>query len=75
MCLALPARVDERDDERGWVKLGDVRQRVNLLMTPEAQVGDWVLVHAGFAIQQIAPEDAVETWRVIEAIAPGGVEA
>jgi hydrogenase expression/formation protein HypC len=75
MCLALPARLDERDSEQGWVTLGDARLRINLLMTPQAQVGDWVLVHAGFAIQQVSAKEAADTWRVIEAMAPQGAEA
>ena len=68
MCLALPAKLDERDGDTGWVTLGDARLRINLLMTPQAQAGDWVLVHAGFAIQQVYAAEAAETWRVIEAL-------
>ena len=66
MCLALPARVEECRDEMAWVRLGDARMRVSLLMTPNAGVGDWVLVHAGFAIQQVSEEDARETWSLVE---------
>ena len=51
MCLALPAKIDEKNEDDGWVVLGDTRMKVNLVMTPEAEVGDWGLVHAGFAIQ------------------------
>jgi hydrogenase expression/formation protein HypC len=46
--------------------------RVNLVMTPEAEVGDWVLVHAGFAIQQVSEEDARETWRIYESFGEKG---
>jgi len=42
-------------------------------MTPDADIGDWVLVHAGFAIQQVTEDDARETWSVIEEA--GGIEA
>ena len=66
MCLALPARVEESQNEMAWVRLGDARMRVSLIMTPEAGVGDWVLVHAGFAIQQVSDEDARETWSMVE---------
>jgi len=68
MCLALPARIVERDGDLCWVKLGDARMRVSLLMTPDAAVGEWVLVHAGFAIQQVPETEALETWRIIEEI-------
>jgi hydrogenase expression/formation protein HypC len=68
MCLALPAKIVKRQGDDGWVLLGDAHLRVNLLMTPECQVGDWVLVHAGFSIQTVAEADALETWRIIEAV-------
>ncbi len=66
MCLALPARILERDGDDGWVQLGESRMRANLLLTPDAHVGDWVLVHAGFAIQQVSEADARETFRVFD---------
>lgn len=66
MCLAIPARVDELAAESAWVTLGHARIRVNVCLTPEAQVGDWVLVHAGFAIEQIDERTARETWGLIE---------
>lgn len=69
MCLALPAQVLEREGDDGWVQLGETRMRANLIITPEAGVGDWVLVHAGFAIQQVSEEDARETFRIFESMA------
>ncbi len=66
MCLALPARIEECQDQMAWVRLGDARMRVSLIMTPEAGLGDWVLVHAGFAIQQVSEEDARETLTMVE---------
>ncbi|MHC4991010.1 MAG: HypC/HybG/HupF family hydrogenase formation chaperone [Planctomycetota bacterium] len=68
MCLALPAKIVEREGEACWVVLGDTRMRVSLIMTPEAGVGSWVLVHAGFAIQRVSEEDALETWELIESV-------
>ncbi|MHC5024558.1 MAG: HypC/HybG/HupF family hydrogenase formation chaperone [Planctomycetota bacterium] len=68
MCLALPAKILEREGELCWVVLGDARMRVSLIMTPEADVGDWVLVHAGFAIQVVPEESALETWQLIESV-------
>lgn len=66
MCLAMPAKIESREGEDGWVVLGDARMRINLIMTPEAEVGDWVLVHAGFAIQQLDEQEAQETWALID---------
>jgi hydrogenase expression/formation protein HypC len=68
MCLALPAKIIEKQDEDAWVVLGDTRMRINLVMTPEASVGDWVLVHAGFAIERVTEKDALETWQIVEAL-------
>jgi hydrogenase expression/formation protein HypC len=69
MCLALPAKILERDGDDAWVQLGETRLRTNLIITPDAGVGDWVLVHAGFAIQQVSEEDARETFRAFELLA------
>ena len=68
MCLALPAKILERAGDDAWVRLGESRMRTNLILTPEAGVGDWVLVHAGFAIQQVSEADARETFRVFDAM-------
>ncbi|MHC4107959.1 MAG: HypC/HybG/HupF family hydrogenase formation chaperone [Planctomycetota bacterium] len=68
MCLGLPAKIMVRDGDEGWVRLGDARMRISLIMTPEAGVGDWVLVHAGFAIQSLSEADALETWQLIDAL-------
>jgi len=65
MCLAIPARVDELDADTAWVTLGDARIRINTCLTPDAGVGDWVLVHAGFAIEQLDEQTARETWGLI----------
>lgn len=66
MCLAIPAIIKEKHNETGWVKVGDAKVHVNLLMTPEAEVGDWVLIHAGFAIQQVDEAYAKETLQIID---------
>jgi hydrogenase expression/formation protein HypC len=59
MCLAIPTQIkviDENGD--ATVELGGVERRVSLIMTPEAQVGDYVLVHTGYAITLMDPEEA-----------------
>jgi hydrogenase expression/formation protein HypC len=59
MCLALPARVVElRADDQALVDLGGVRKEVSIGLVPQAQVGDYVIVHVGFAIGMIDPEEA-----------------
>lgn len=62
MCLALPARVIERrEGDQAVVDLGGVRKVISLALVPGAQVGDYVIVHVGFAIGQIDPEEAERT--------------
>ncbi len=68
MCLALPARIEESDGMVAWVRIGRARMKVSLIMTPEAGVGHWVLVHAGFAIRVVDEQDAIETWKIVESV-------
>lgn len=62
MCLALPARLVEKlEGDQGLVDLGGVRKPVSLALVPEAVVGDYVIVHVGFAIGLVDPEEAART--------------
>lgn len=64
MCLAIPARVMEKNGDRGKVDFGGgVLREVDLTLV-DADVGDYVLVHAGFAIQVLDEEEARETLRL-----------
>lgn len=59
MCLAVPARVIERRNDEALVEIAGVVRGASLALTPEAKEGDWVLVHAGYAIE-IVDETAAE---------------
>ena len=62
MCLALPARVVELlDTESAIVDLGGVRKRISIALVPEAQVGDYVIVHVGHAIGTLDEAEAQAT--------------
>ena len=62
MCLALPARiVSKLDDEQDWVDLGGVRKQISLALVPEAQVGDYVIVHVGHALGLLDETEAQAT--------------
>ena len=61
MCLAVPGQIVEVTEGIGLVDVRGNRMRAGLALVPEAGVGDWVLLHAGFAITQISPQDAAET--------------
>ena len=59
MCLAIPTQITTIDEQQmATVTLGGVERRISLIMTPEAQVGDYVLVHTGYAISVLSPEEA-----------------
>jgi len=70
MCLGVPGKVLEIRDERGTpmatVDFGGVTKDVCLAYTPEAQVGDYTLIHAGFAITMVDEESALKTLELFE---------
>ena len=66
MCLAVPAKLIEHDGHQGIVDLHGNRLPVNTMMTPDAQKGDWSLIHAGFAIERLDPQEARGTWTLIQ---------
>ncbi len=69
MCLAIPAQVKTiQEDNIAVVEILGVTREVSLDLTPQAQVGDFVLVHAGFAIEVVSEEDAQETLDLIRQI-------
>ena len=69
MCLAVPTRIKQIDGEMAEVELDGVSRVVSLAMAPEAQVGEYVLVHAGYAISVIDEEEALETLRLFDELA------
>lgn len=71
MCLGIPGEVlsiaeDARGLRLGRTRFGGVVREVSLDLTPEAQVGDYVIVHAGFAISVIDVEEAQAVFRLLE---------
>jgi hydrogenase expression/formation protein HypC len=75
MCLAVPGqvlRIDPGDEltRQGRVAFGGVIKTVNLAYVPEAAIGDYVLVHAGFAITTIDEREALRTIRYLAEVEP-----
>ena len=69
MCLAIPSRIIEKDQLRAVVDVCGARREINLMLMPEiVEIGDYVLVHAGFAIQKVDETAAAEALKVITAI-------
>lgn len=66
MCLAIPSRIVEKEEFRAVVDVLGARREINLMLMPETvDVGDYVLVHAGFAMQKVEQESAEESLRFI----------
>jgi hydrogenase expression/formation protein HypC len=66
MCLAVPARVTEkREGLLGLVELGGVVREVSFALLPDVAVGDYVLLHAGYALQKVDTAEAEETLRLL----------
>jgi hydrogenase expression/formation protein HypC len=62
MCLAVPARVVKRlDGEDAVIDAGGVRKQVSLALVPDAREGDYVIVHVGYAISRLDPDEALRT--------------
>ncbi|HHC71754.1 MAG TPA: HypC/HybG/HupF family hydrogenase formation chaperone [Thiotrichales bacterium] len=61
MCLALPAEVVAIDGDTARVSLGGVQKEVSLVLLEEVSVGDYVLVHVGYALEKVSPEEAERT--------------
>jgi len=69
MCLAIPSKIIEIDNFRAMVDVYGARREINLMLMPEeVGIGDFVLVHAGFAIQKVEQELAHEALKVISSI-------
>lgn len=66
MCLAIPMKIKRIQGEFACVETSGFERSVNIQMLNNAKVGDYVMVHAGFAIQKIDPEKARETLKLIQ---------
>ena len=66
MCLAVPAVLMQIQGDKAEADTGGVKRFISLALTPEARVGDYVMIHAGFAISVIEQEEAVETVKLLK---------
>jgi hydrogenase expression/formation protein HypC len=69
MCLAVPMKVVLKDGTSAVAEIGGVRREISLMLLPEAEVNDYVIVHAGFAIHKLNEEEASKTLELLEQIA------
>ena len=74
MCLAIPVLIKRIEDKEAEVDIGGITRRISLWLTPEARVGDYALVHTGYAINILDQEEAEETLRLLREIAEAAEE-
>ena len=71
MCLAIPARVVELlPQAQGTIELGGVRKRISLELVDGVAVGDYVIVHVGYAISRLDPDEALKTLALFAGMEP-----
>ncbi len=70
MCLAIPMQVQQVDEFNAVCEAKGVTRDVSLFMLQgeDIGIGDFVLVHVGYAIQKVAPEDAAASWELLDEI-------
>ncbi len=69
MCLAVPVKVISIEGDEAETEIGGVRRRASIALTPEVRVGDYVLLHTGYAIGVVDEVEAEETLKLLQEIA------
>ena len=69
MCLAVPVKIVSIDGDQAETEIAGVKRRVSIVLTPEAKIGDYVLLHTGYAISVLDQAEAEETLKLLEEIA------
>ena len=76
MCLAIPSKITRIENNMAAIDVDGVKREASLLLVEDARVGDYVIIHAGFAIQKIDEAAAMETLKFLKeaaAFAEGGI--
>jgi len=68
MCLGIPAKIIDIKEDEGRVELGGIKRRINLSLVDDIKIGDYVIVHAGFAITKMDEKEANETLKLLSKI-------
>ena len=68
MCLAVPMKLTRIEGDKGIVELSGVKKEVSLYLLDDVKKGDYLIIHAGFAIQRLNEEEAKETFKIWEEI-------
>ena len=72
MCLAVPVKITRIEGDQADVDIGGVSRKVSIALTPEARIGDYVLLHTGYAINVLDEDEARETLDILERMVAAG---
>ena len=74
MCLAIPSKITRIENEMATIDVDGVQRQASLLLLADAAVGDFVIVHAGFAIAQVDADEAAKTLELLREYSDSMVE-
>ena len=66
MCLAIPSKITKIENQIATIDVDGVQRKASILLLEDAQVGDYVIVHAGFAIHKIDEAEAMESLKILK---------
>lgn len=66
MCLGIPMKIIEIHGNMGYVEINNVKREIGLMLIEDPQIGNWVIVHAGFAISKLEEHEAEESLKLIK---------
>jgi hydrogenase expression/formation protein HypC len=69
MCLAVPMKLIKKGENSAIAGIGGVKREISLMLLPEAKIGDYVIVHAGFAIQKLDEAEANKRLELLKEMA------
>ncbi len=64
MCLAIPAEVISIDQDNAMVSVGGIKKNISLTLVDNVNVGDYLLIHVGYALSKISPDEAQQTLKL-----------
>lgn len=73
MCLGIPMKIVELEGQEAVAEAGGIRKRIRLDLLDNVQMGDFVLIHTGYAIEKLDPDEALETLELIKQVYRAGM--
>ena len=73
MCLAIPMEIKQINGNEAVAEAGGIRKEVRLDLLEGAEIGDYILIHTGYAIEKLDPEEALETLELIKQVYRAGM--